>query len=221
MTTAIQYSRPNSSLIELPRADHLRDQVEGHDDQRARCREHAHRRLLEAEGGNIGEGELAEVAQPLGQQEGHHRPADQKADRIDQAVEAADHHRRGDAEERGGRHVVARDRHAVLEAGDAAAGGVEVGRAILVLAAAHLVMKSVPTTKAANMPMAVQLVGCFSSWPRSAPAAWAALAAASRSSRGPAAAQGAERGRSFQGRLGDLRRSARRTRHWRGAHRGR
>ena len=43
-----------------------------------------------------------------------------------------------------------------------------------VFAAAHLVMNSVPTTKTANMPIAVQLVGCFSAWPRSAPAAIAA-----------------------------------------------
>ena len=78
--------------------------------------------------GDVGEGELAEVAQPLGHQEGDDRPADQEADRVDQAVEAADHHRGRDAEEGCRRHVVAGDRQAVLEAGDAAAGGVEVGR---------------------------------------------------------------------------------------------
>ena len=114
-------------LDQLPGADHLRDQVERHDDQRARGGEHAHRRLLEAERGDVGEGELAEVAQPLGHQEGDDRPADEEADRVDQPVEAADHHRRRDAEERRRRHVVAGDRQAVLEAGDAAAGGVEVG----------------------------------------------------------------------------------------------
>ena len=42
----------------------------------------------EAERGHVGEGELAEVAQALGHQEGDDRPADQEADRVDQAVEA-------------------------------------------------------------------------------------------------------------------------------------
>ena len=115
-------------LDELPGADHLRDEVEGHDDQRAGCREDADRGLGEAEGGHVGEGELAEVAQAFGHEEGDHRPADEKADRVDQPVIARDHHRGGDAEERGGGHVVAGDGEAVLEAGDAAARGVEVGR---------------------------------------------------------------------------------------------
>ena len=119
--------QPEQQLDQLARADHLRDQVEGHHDQRARGGEDAHRRLLEAEGGDVGKGELAQVAQPLGHQEGDHRPADEEADRVDQPVEAAGHHRRRDAQEGGRRHVVAGDRQAVLEAGDAAAGGVEVG----------------------------------------------------------------------------------------------
>ena len=56
------------------------------------------------------------------------RPADEPADRIDQAVEAGGEDEAGDAQERSRRHVVAGDRKAVLEAGDAAAGGIEVGR---------------------------------------------------------------------------------------------
>ena len=115
-------------LDQLARADHLRDQVEGHDDQRAGCREDAHRGLGEAERRHVGEGELAEVAQAFGHEEGDHRPADEKADRVDQPVVARDHHRGRDAEERGRGHVVAGDGEAVLEAGDAAAGRVEVGR---------------------------------------------------------------------------------------------
>ncbi len=115
-------------LDELARADHLGDQIEGHDDQRARGREGADRRLLEAVAGHVGEGELAEVAQAFGHQEGDDGPADEEADRVDQAVVAGGHHRGGDAEERRGRHVVARDRQAVLEARDATAGGVEVRR---------------------------------------------------------------------------------------------
>jgi hypothetical protein len=88
----------------------------------------ADRRLLEAVAGHVGEGELAQVAQTLGHQEGDDGPADQEADRVDQAVEARGHHGRRDAQEGGRRHVVTGDRQAVLEAGDAAAGGVEVGR---------------------------------------------------------------------------------------------
>ena len=113
-------------LDQLAGADHLRDQVEGDDDQRAAGRQNADRGLTEAERGDVGEGELAEVAQRLRDQEGHDRPADEKADRIDQTVIARRVDEAGNAEERGGRHVVARDRQAVLEAGDAAASGIEL-----------------------------------------------------------------------------------------------
>jgi hypothetical protein len=123
-------------LDQLAGADHLRDQVERHHHQRAGGRERADRGLLEAVGGHVGEGELAEVAQLLGHQEGDHRPANQEADRVDQAVVAVGHHRCGNAQERGRRHVVAGDRQAVLEAGDAAAGGVEVRRRRVFAAAA-------------------------------------------------------------------------------------
>ena len=158
-------------LDQLPGADHLRDQVERDDDQRARRREDAHRRLLEAERGDVGEGELAEVAQPLGEQEGDDRPADEEADRVDQPVEAADHHRRRDAEERRRRHVVAGDRQPVLEAGDAAAGGVEVGRRLGLRRRPLGDEQRADARTRANMAIAVQLVGCFCAWPRSAPAA--------------------------------------------------
>ena len=50
----------------------------------------------------------------------HDRPADQQADRVDQAVEAGERDEAGDAEKAGGAHVVAGEREAVLEAGDAA-----------------------------------------------------------------------------------------------------
>ncbi len=113
-----------------PGADHLRDHVEGHHDQRAAGREDADRRLAEAVAGHVGKGELAQVAQPLGHQEGDDGPADEPADREDQAVEAIGEHQARNAQERRRRHVVAGDRQAVLEAGDAAAGGVEVGRAL-------------------------------------------------------------------------------------------
>ena len=82
----------------------------------------------EAERRDVGEGELAEIAQGLGDQEGDDRPADQQAHRIDQAVIAGEIDQAGDAEEGGRRHIVAGDREAVLEAGDAAAGGIELRR---------------------------------------------------------------------------------------------
>ena len=61
---------------------------------------------------------------------------------------------------KGGRHVVAGNRQAVLETRDAAAGGIEVGSG-RVLEAAHFVIHSVATTKMPNMMMAVQLVSCL------------------------------------------------------------
>src|SRR5256885_15905913 len=69
----------------------------------------AERRLGEAVACHVGEGELAQVAQALGQQEGQDGPAHQEADGVDQAVIAAGHDRGRDAQEGGGRHVVARN----------------------------------------------------------------------------------------------------------------
>jgi hypothetical protein len=114
-------------LDQLAGADHLGDQVEGHGDQRAAGGEDADGRLAEAERGDVGEGVLAEVAQRLCDQEGDDGPADEKADRVDQPVEARKVNEPRDAEERGGRHIVAGDRDAVLESGDAAAGRIELG----------------------------------------------------------------------------------------------
>ena len=107
-------------------ADHLRDQVEEHRGQRTDGRRGADRPLLEPEGHDIGEGVLAEVAERLGDQEHDDRPAHEPADRVDQAVVALGGHEARDAEEGGGAHVVACEGQAVLEAGDAAAGGVEL-----------------------------------------------------------------------------------------------
>ena len=83
-------------------------------------------RLPEPERGDVGEGELAEIAQLLGDQERDDRPADQPAHRVDQAVIAGSVNQARNAQERGRRHVVAGDREAVLETGDAAAGRVEI-----------------------------------------------------------------------------------------------
>ena len=121
-----EIGQAEQQLDQLARADHLRDQIEGDDDQRASRRHGADRRRLEAIGDDVGEGEAAEIAQRLGHQEHDDRPADEKADRIDQAVIAEGVDQRRNAEKRRRGHVVAGDREAVLEAGDAAARGVEV-----------------------------------------------------------------------------------------------
>ena len=70
------------------RADHLRDQVERDDRERADRGGDPHRALAQAIRDDVGERVLAEVAQRLGDQERDHRPADEPADRVDQAVEA-------------------------------------------------------------------------------------------------------------------------------------
>ena len=74
---------------------------------------------------HVGDRVLAGVPHPLGEQEHHGEERDEEADRVDEPVEAEEVDQAGDAEERRGRQVVAGDREAVLEAGDAAAGGVE------------------------------------------------------------------------------------------------
>ena len=110
-----------------PAPDHLGDQVEDHHGERRDRRHGADLPLVEPVGGDVGEGEAAQVAQPLGHQEEDDRPADEEGDHVHVAVEALRVGHGGEAEQRGRRHVVAGDGEAVLEAGDAAARGVEVG----------------------------------------------------------------------------------------------
>src|SRR6185369_6129330 len=114
-------------LDQLTGTDHLRNHVEGDDDQGGGSGEDANRGLGETVGSHVSERELAQVAQTLGHQEGDDRPADQPADREDQAVEAVGEHETGNTQEGSGGHVVASNRQAVLEAGDTATAGVEVG----------------------------------------------------------------------------------------------
>ena len=128
--------RPNivhaeQKLDQFARAHHLRDEIQHHHQQRTRSGKQPHRRLFQAVGRHVGKGKLPEVAQPLGNEKQHQRPAHQKAGGINQAVVAGGEHHCRDAEKRRGRHKVARNRQPVLKAGDAAAGGVEVfGRAV-------------------------------------------------------------------------------------------
>ncbi|MNN22240.1 hypothetical protein D3C81_1355910 [compost metagenome] len=120
-------------LDQLAGADHLRDQVEGHHHQRAAGGQDTDLLLAEPVGRDVGEGVLAEVAQAFSDQEEDDRPADQEADGVDQAVVTGGVDQGGNTQEGSGGHVVAGDRQAVLEAGNAAAGGVEVGRRAVAL----------------------------------------------------------------------------------------
>jgi hypothetical protein len=96
-------------LDELARADHLRDQIEHHHGQRADGGDGAHLPLIQPVGGDVGEGELAQIAQPLGHDEHDERPADVEADAVDVAVKALEIGHAGQAEQGGRRHVVAGD----------------------------------------------------------------------------------------------------------------
>ena len=121
---------PEHQLDELPGADHLRDGVEEHGEDAAHRRGDPDRALLETEGHHVGEGELAQVPERLGHQEHERRPPHQPAGGVDHAVVALQGHHAGDAEERGGRHVVAGQREPVLHRRHASSGGVELGRGL-------------------------------------------------------------------------------------------
>jgi hypothetical protein len=113
---------------ERARADHLGEQVEDRHRDGGDPGGGAHRLRAHPEGQHVGHGELAGVAHQLGDQQQRHQPGDQEADRVQEAVVAAERDDPGDAQERGGGHVVAADRQPVLGCGEGAAAGVEVGR---------------------------------------------------------------------------------------------
>ncbi|MCY1422999.1 hypothetical protein D9M71_387020 [compost metagenome] len=120
-------------LDQLAGTDHLRDQVERHHHQRARGRQGADFFLLQTVRRNVGEGVLAQVTQAFGDQEQDDRPADQKADGVDQAIVAGGEHQGGNPQEGGCRHIVTGNGQAVLETGNAPAGGIVVGRRFVAL----------------------------------------------------------------------------------------
>src|SRR5574343_1878654 len=120
--------QPEQQLDQLAGADHLDDQVEADHGQRTDGGKGADAVLVEAVGGDVGEGELAQVAQALSHQEQDDRPADEEAHGVDEAIVALEVHHRGQTKQGRRRHVVASAGQAVLEAGDTAAGGVEVSR---------------------------------------------------------------------------------------------
>ena len=109
------------------RADHLRDEVDRGHGQRADGRGHARGSLAQSEGEHVGERVLARVAHPLGQEQEHGQEGDDCGHQADEGVDAEQEDQAGEAQERGRRHVVAGDRPAVLEAGDRAPGGPELG----------------------------------------------------------------------------------------------
>jgi hypothetical protein len=111
------------------RADQLGDEVDAADQQRVDRGRDPHRARLQAEGQHVGDGELARVAHPLGEQVEHRQERQAGAEADDPAVEAVQVHQAGVAEERRGAEVVAGGRDAVGAAGDAAARGVELGGA--------------------------------------------------------------------------------------------
>ncbi len=110
-------------------ADHLRQQVEDRDHDRRGGGSLPDRALLHPVGELVGHRVAAGVAEHLGDEQQCDQPGHEEADRVQEAVVAGERDRTGDAEERGRRHVVAADREAVLEAGEAAAAGVVVSGA--------------------------------------------------------------------------------------------
>ena len=80
-------------LDQLTRTDHLRDQIESHHDQGAGSSKYTHRGLCKAVSSDVGEGEATQITQALRHQKRQNRPAHQKSDRVDQAIESAHVHR--------------------------------------------------------------------------------------------------------------------------------
>jgi hypothetical protein len=109
------------------RADHLRDQVEDRHHDRGHRGGRPDRALPHPERQHVGHRVPARVAQELRHQQQRDQPRDQEADGVEESVVAEQGDEAGDAEERRGRHVVAADRHAVLETRERAAAGVVVG----------------------------------------------------------------------------------------------
>ena len=112
---------------ERARADHLGQQVEDRHGDGGDRRRGPDRPLPHPERQHVRHRVPAGVAQQFRHQQQRHQPGDQEADRVEEAVVAVERDDAGDAQEGRRRHVVAADRHAVLEAGEGPAAGVEVG----------------------------------------------------------------------------------------------
>ena len=106
--------------------DHLRGQVEGgHGDRRDRADDACLLRVV-AIGEDVRQRVLADIPARLGDHQQHGDVGDQPAHRVHEAVVTVERDQAGDAEERRRRQVVTRNRPAILQAGNAAAGRVEV-----------------------------------------------------------------------------------------------
>ncbi len=106
---------------QLACAHHLGDQIQRHHHQRTARRQHADRPLLQTIRSHVRKGVFTEVTQAFRNQEQDNRPAHQEAQRVDQPVVAGGKHQRRNPEKRRRRHIVARNRQAVLKTGDVAA----------------------------------------------------------------------------------------------------
>ena len=126
MMTASSVLETEQQADEIAGADHLRDEIEGDDGERTHRRRHTDRRLAQPERHDVRERVLAEIPERLGDEEHHDRPADEKPDRVDQAIESRERHEARDAEKARGAHVVAGQREAVLQSRHAPARRVEV-----------------------------------------------------------------------------------------------
>jgi hypothetical protein len=111
----------------LPRTDHLRNQIEQHDDEASGRGDKPDGSPVEPERGGIGERIASEIAHPLRHQEQNDRPAREEAEGVQEPVEAVGIDEGGDPEEGGGRQKVAGDRKPVLNRRDRVAGAVEIG----------------------------------------------------------------------------------------------
>ena len=125
MMTAEREVDADERLDEHAGADHLRDQVEGDDGERAERRGRACRLLPQPEAQDVGDRVLARVPHALGEQEHDRQERDEEADGVQEAVEAVEVDQAGDAEEARCAEVVAGDRQAILEARDRTARGPE------------------------------------------------------------------------------------------------
>ncbi len=113
-------------LDDFSGADHLRDQIEQHDDETTGGRDQADRRSLKTERRGIREREAAEIAHPFRHHEQNDRPTREEADRIKQSVEAVGIEQGGDAEKCCRGEKISGDRQAVLQRRDRMARSVEI-----------------------------------------------------------------------------------------------
>ena len=117
---------PEEQLHQVPRPDHLSDQVKPHHREGADRRRHPDGALPQAIGHDIGEGVFAEISERLGDQEHDHGPANQESDGVDEPVKSGQRHETRDAEEAGGAHVIPGQGEAVLDTGHRPSGGIEM-----------------------------------------------------------------------------------------------